>query len=368
MGCLNDNEASVRNAAASAVSAIARIEVPIHLWNDLVDCLNGIIQDPSVRLEVKVTCVETMRYICEDLDPDDMDPTMANAILMGLLYCLQSTMPPEMRNEAIQALNAALYFGDSFMASSENSNRVLESICSCCSDGNPEIAMNGFICLNVVFDAFYTSLGDAFGALYPVAKQAIASGEATVSIQASLALETLALVEKERSEAGEPAAGYCARFGADLVATLCLKMTQQEEEDGETMTPPIAAATCLGAFCELMGNGMTRGVLMIIEVVPIVWPFVSANIGSSDWHLQEAALMIFGCLLRGPDAAFMAPMVAEAAPMLCSLVLEGSNLAVCDSAAWVLSQVCEGHLPPSPRSRRSACWRRCSRDWTCRRA
>ena len=170
MGCLNDNEASVRNAAASAVSAIARIEVPIHLWNDLVDCLNGIIQDPSVRLEVKVTCVETMRYICEDLDPDDMDPTMANAILMGLLYCLQSTMPPEMRNEAIQALNAALYFGDSFMASSENSNRVLESICSCCSDGNPEIAMNGFICLNVVFDAFYTSLGDAFGALYPVAK------------------------------------------------------------------------------------------------------------------------------------------------------------------------------------------------------
>lgn len=89
----NDDSFPVRNAAASAVSAIAKIEVPIGLWDSLFDDLNCIVQDPSVRLETKSACIEAIRYICEDLDPDSINDSMSASILLMLLYCLQSSIP-----------------------------------------------------------------------------------------------------------------------------------------------------------------------------------------------------------------------------------------------------------------------------------
>lgn len=83
-------------------------------------------------------------------------------------------------------------------------------------------------------------------------------------------------------------------------------------------------------------------------MVEIVWPFINANISSPDWHLQEASLMVFGCLLHGPDPAFMASMVAEACPLLLGLISSDACLAVRDSAAWAISQVCESHLGSVP--------------------
>ena len=58
--------------------------------------------------------------------------------------------------------------------------------------------------------------------------------------------------------------------------------------------------------------------------------------------------MIFGCLLHGPDPSYISSMVAEACSILLPLIVSGSCIAVRDSAAWALSQICEGHLHSVP--------------------
>ncbi len=35
------------------------------------------------------------------------------------------------------------------------------------------------------------------------------------------------------------------------------------------------------------------------DIVPIVIPFVTANITNPNWHQREAAVMAFGCILDG---------------------------------------------------------------------
>ena len=52
----------------------------------------------------------------------------------------------------------------------------------------------------------------------------------------------------------------------------------------------------------------------------VVWPFVNENINSSDWHYKEAAIMVFGCLLQGPDPYYMADIVKSGTSMLLSQV------------------------------------------------
>ena len=60
--------------------------------------------------------------------------------------------------------------------------------------------------------------------------------------------------------------------------------------------------------------------------------------------------MLFGCLLHGPDPSYISGLVAEACSILLPLIISGSCIAVRDSAAWAMSQICESHLPSVPAS------------------
>ena len=60
--------------------------------------------------------------------------------------------------------------------------------------------------------------------------------------------------------------------------------------------------------------------------------------------------MIFGCLLHGPDPSYISGLVAEACSILLPLIISGSCIAVRDSAAWAMSQICDSHLPSVPAS------------------
>ena len=60
--------------------------------------------------------------------------------------------------------------------------------------------------------------------------------------------------------------------------------------------------------------------------------------------------MIFGCLLHGPDPSYISGLVAEACSILLPLIISGSCIAVRDSAAWAMSQICESDLTSVPAS------------------
>ena len=48
---------AVRNAAASSISAIALIEIPIGMWNDIFDTLGNMVQSAEASVETKVESV-----------------------------------------------------------------------------------------------------------------------------------------------------------------------------------------------------------------------------------------------------------------------------------------------------------------------
>lgn len=85
-----------------------------------------------------------------------------------------------------------------------------------------------------------------------------------------------------------------------------------------------------------------------VALVTIVWPFVNANITSSNWNLKEAAVMIFGCMIHGPSLSILSSIIHEGTALLIDMVLHDPSVSVRDSAAWVLSQICDGFLSEVP--------------------
>ena len=58
--------------------------------------------------------------------------------------------------------------------------------------------------------------------------------------------------------------------------------------------------------------------------------------------------MIFGCMLRGPSVNTLDNIIREGTGLLIDMVLQDPSVSVRDSAAWVLSQICDGFLPNVP--------------------
>ena len=256
--CLGDSSTPVRNAAASAVSAIAKIELPIGLWDDLFVNLESIIMNTSLDVGPRIACVETVRYICEDLP--SMNVALSSTIMQLLLNVLSTEQPPELWSEAVHALSSALNFAETFLEDSAELLRLMQALLNACRASSLEVQCQGFDCLNIVFEDYYPKIGPFFDEFYKACDAARCSEVSELAIRGALTLCTLLDVELEEEQMGEPTLQLGKQYGEKLARSLCSVMVKQEEDDtGETMTPAAAAATCLRALAEVLRNGSDAG-------------------------------------------------------------------------------------------------------------
>lgn len=264
MNSLSDPSYVVRNAVASSVSAIACIEIPVHMWDDIFDAFRDMIQNPATSVECKAAAVKAIRYICEDLQEFEMSDMMSSSVLLLLLGCMQMNQPDSIWLEAIGALNLALTFASSFMENSNQCRCVMEVIYNSTHHSNDYIQASAFECLDTVIDLFYDYIPPYFESFFAPCVGAIEGPIPDVGVQACLTLVTLAQVEKEMLDAHKPSSELCKQCGPQLIPSLCKAMTDKDEDDdSETMTLPTAAATCLRCFAEIMQDGRISLIFLI---------------------------------------------------------------------------------------------------------
>lgn len=198
-----------------------------------------------------------------------------------------------------------------------------------------------------------------------VALQAIEFWSTVCDEEIELALE--AEEAASFSEAPERESSHFARVALpDILPVLLLLLTKQEEDASEDeWNVSMASGTCLALLAQCVGDA----------IVPSIIPFVETNIRSPEWRCREAAVMSFGSILDGPEEKILAPLVAQALPILIEMMRD-SSLHVRDTTAWTLGRITDVlvktidvtiHLPPlvgalvggldeSPRIVSNCCW------------
>ena len=75
------------NCAATCIAAIGVLEIPKGMWDDLIISLaqNSGVESITTRL----ASVQTLGYLCEDLDPEDISADLVNQILGAVLQNIQ---------------------------------------------------------------------------------------------------------------------------------------------------------------------------------------------------------------------------------------------------------------------------------------
>ncbi|KAH7341815.1 armadillo-type protein [Rhizoctonia solani] len=342
MATLGSPQPRAGTFAAQVVSAIAAIEVPAEQWPDLITQLLAFASDAS-NVGLRMNALTAIGQICEVVPPSSLS-TRSNEILTAVVQGARREEPSaEVQSAAVAALlNSLEFIRDNFEREGER-NYLMQVVCEATQSEHHPVQVGAFECLVKIMSLYYDKMGFYMErALFGLTVMGMKNPDEKVALQAVEFWSTVAeeeielkMEEAEAIEYGDLPERENKKFATtalnDIVPVLLQLLTQQEEDaDEDEWNISMAAGTCLALLAQAVDDA----------IVPVVLPFIETNIKHDDWHLREAAVMVFGSILEGPDPNVLAGLVGQALPVLISMMSD-SNAAVKDTTAWTLGRICE---------------------------
>lgn len=331
-----------RHTSAQVIAKIASIEIPQKQWPDLIrSLLNNMTQQDSLAA-LKQATLETLGYVCEEISHQDLVQDEVNAVLTAVVQGMNlAEHSAEVRLAATRALYNALDFAQTNFQNEMERNYIMKVVCETAKSKEVEIRQAAFECLVSIASTYYEVLEPYMQTLFELTSNAVKGDEEAVALQAvefwsSICDEEIELQEFENPETGDsdsPNYHFIEKARSSLVPMLLetlLKQEEDQDQDDSIWNISMAGGTCLGLVARTVGD----------EVVPLVMPFVEANIVKSDWRCREAATYAFGSVLEGPTIDKLAPLVHAGFDFLLNAMRDENNH-VKDTTAWTLSRIFE---------------------------
>jgi importin subunit beta-1 len=332
----------VSHTAAQVVAAYGAVDVQIGAWPTLMASLLNNIGNAEVSLISKVSTMETLGFMCDNMDSDKVSKEFVNQLLTTIVSGMGSTQPDELRRAAVCAMLNSLEFTEHNFNVAEERNAIMQAVCDATQCPDAGVRVKAFECIATIAALYYEKLNDYSTALYQITSTAIKTGEPLVAQNAiefwvTVAEEEFDISEEEVGDDEAPLVMLNLTAGAapTLVPILLEALTKQEDENAESDEEwgvSLAAASCLQKMAVLLGDTM----------VDMVVAFVSQYVTSAEWRLREASIMAFACILDGPSDARIAPLVVSGLPALVNSLADQTPL-VRDTTAWALSRIFEFH-------------------------
>ena len=279
--------------------------------------------------------------MCDGMNPDNVENAVVNQILSSIIDGMRADRVNEVRLAAVTALNNSLDFTAANFENTTERDAIVRSICEATQSTEVKIRERAFECFATIANLYYDKLQPYIETIFQLSLTAIRSDSPTVGMQAIELWNTVCDQEVNLMadiEDGEAQASDLLKLthhaAPTLVPMLLECMTKQEEDadDDDEWNISMASATLL------------EGIARVLEdsVVDLVLPFITQNIGNTNWRLKEAALMAFGMILDGPSGEKLSPLIVQAMPILVGCLQDQSTL-VRDTSAWTIGRICELH-------------------------
>ncbi|VDN09518.1 unnamed protein product [Dibothriocephalus latus] len=335
-------ETTAHSSAAQCVAYIACAETPSGRWPTLMSKLVENVTTSTIE-SVKHSTLETIGYICQDIDPSILS-TRSNEILTAIVYGMRKEEPSEnVRLAATNALLNSLEFTKHNFDVEVERNYIMQVVCESTQSPNPLIKVAALQCLVKIMSLYYSYMEPYMGqALFAITLNAMKSDIPEVSLQGIEFWSTvsdeeleLAIEASECFDKGQPppvSSKFYAKGALQFIVPILMEILAKQDEspDDDEWNPSKAAGVCIMLLAQCCEDA----------IVELVIPFVRQHIENPDWKYRDAAVMSFGSILEGPNATALKPLVESAMPVIINLLRDQSS-AVRDTTAWTIGRVCE---------------------------
>lgn len=331
-----------RQTASQVIAKIASIEIPQKAWPELIGTLLLNMTQLDRPAPLKQATLETLGYVCEEISHNDLEQNEVNSVLTAVVQGMNVTQQsPEVRLAATRALYNALDFAQTNFENEMERNFIMKVVCETAMSKEAQIKLAAFECLVSIASRYYEVLEPYMQTIFELTANAVKGGDEGAALQA---IEFWSSISDEEIERQDSDAHYCGDsepphfcfikkalpYLVPMLLDTLLKQDEDQEQDDGIWNLAMAGGTCLGLVAKTVGD----------DIVPLVMPFVEANILKTDWHSREAATFAFGSILEGPSLEKLSPMALSGFDFLLNAMKDG-NGHVKDTTAWTLGRIFE---------------------------
>ncbi|CAA0830895.1 Importin subunit beta-1 [Striga hermonthica] len=331
-----------RSTTSQVIAKVAGIEMPQKQWPELVATLLSNVQQVSPHL--KQATLETLGYVCEEVEPDVVDQDEVNKILTAVVQGMNSNEGnTEVRLAATRALYNALGFARANFSNDMERDYIMRVVCEATLSPEVKIRQAAFECLVSIGSTYYEKLSPYIQDIFSITSKAFLDDEEPVALQAiefwsSICDEEIDILEEYdgdlSADSDVPFFNFIKQALPALVPLLLQTLLKQEEDqdqDEGSWNRAMAGGTCLGLVARTVGD----------DIVPLVMPFIEENIAKPDWRQREAATYAFGSILEGPSPDKLIPLVNVALNFMLTALTNDPSSHVKDTTAWTLGRIFE---------------------------
>lgn len=326
-----------RKGAAQAVSAIASIEIPLGQWNNIINTLS--VNAQGETLEFKLSSLETLSYICEELPEKSLPQDQINSMLVAII----SNVSPENLNEdvrqiALKALAACLRFCEKNFQVQKEKDLIMTNILANCSSPNVDIRIKSLQCVLEVVRCYYDNIAEYLVQIGVVTSSNIQAedneeaGFIALEVWCSMCDEECDRIKQNNPQ--KQSRNY-VKMAYESLMLLVLNSIKKKKSSDEDWTISLSSACLLALIAQIVKD----------QIVDTVCTFISQNIGSDDWRNRDAALLAFGSILKGPAKATINMIISQAIPTLVQLFKDSKDQ-VKETVAWTFGKIADHNYEP----------------------
>lgn len=327
LGC---KDRDVRKAAAQAVAAVAKHDLPIHSWEGLLSVL---IQNTSnTNSCYKTASLITLGYICEGIGSGVLSKEQGDMILTGICASLA---PQEtdfsVRTIAMQALLNSLKFYKANFEAEEERRYIMSLLIQNLEQRDMNIQIITLRALCEISSLYYSYLGAHLAEIAKITYDLIQHTTGETCILAIEVWSTLA--EEEIVRMNTISSLNCiSKAARSLTQILVEKLsTISKEEDWSEWNEQKAAACCLNLIIQLCPD--------VFEIVEL---FLRREIQSQNWEKRQASLLALGSVIEWVSSDRASNTLILHIPRIQDMLMNETDL-LKENAAWCLAKICEVH-------------------------
>lgn len=333
LGVLASPCKNARKGGAQAVAGIAALELPLNQWHDVI--VNLVQGAQGADSPFKVAALETLSYICEELDKGVLNEAEVDGILSVVVGSLSGSN--DVKDIAMAALQSIIPFCEKNLKVEAERALLLGKIVENCRSETEEIKTKALKCLLEVAKYFYDYIGnDGLDLIGHVTLEEIKKkdnddiGVLAVEVWSTICYEEISRLRK--ASPASPCLDFIPRASQILLPLLLEALSNITSESDDDWDVSLASACCITLMAEILKDSI---------VAPIV-NFVGKCFSSEDWKQRKAGILAFVSIIKGPSKETIEQYIFSAITKFLEL-LQDKQPQIRESVAWAFSKFTENN-------------------------
>ncbi|CDW91160.1 importin subunit beta-1 [Stylonychia lemnae] len=301
----DQREMHVIKAGATCVAAIAVLEIPANMWPELIPQLQNMAQ--SQELLERLGSLMTLGFICEDIDPQDINPDQMNFIFGALL---ENVIPEERQLTAIsmKAFSRAAHLTYRNFSSEQHRAFIMDKIFLASTVQDEDILQSTMEALNEIARESYDFIGEYIEKIGELTANLINS---EFDLASKLAIEiwsTIAEIEYKRQKRRINHLGIIQRYSNAVIKIILTgldKVNENSIDTGLEELPPncciVSAGLALESIARVVGD----------DCIEVVSEFFGPKLGSPKWTDRFVAIIALASIINPPSTDKLPQMISE---------------------------------------------------------